>query len=119
MEDSLKSLLITTTIILIFITCILNFIVLFPQEQGITFSDNQSQIAYLEIGGINNTGEQSLNILSNSSNSAFNTWDVTTGFMGSNSMKQGQSGVKTSIFQIFDSLLIISKQLFTSNSPIV
>jgi hypothetical protein len=39
--------------------------------------------------------------------------------MGSNSMKQGQTGVTTSVTQVFSSLNVIAKELFGSNSPII
>lgn len=120
MDESLRGYLITATVALIFITCILNFIILFPQEQGIVFSDPGSQAGYLAMGIVNNTGTQTeLSSLSNSTGNAFNQWDVTQGFMGSNQMKQGQTGVISSITQVFSTLIIIAKQLFTANSPIV
>lgn len=119
MEESLKGMLITVTIILVFITAILNFIILFPQEQGVTFT-GASQNGYLKMVNNNDTGlSSSMNSLSNSSDNAFNTWDVTVGFMGSNSMKQSQKGVGSSVTQVFSSLRIIATELFTANSPIV
>lgn len=114
MQDSLKGLLITVTLILIFITCILNFIILFPKGQGVVFNDAQSQNAYLNISNSADLGtSDNLEILSNSSTNAFDSWDVTQGFMGTNSMKQGQTGVGTSVTQIFDNLKIIATLLFT------
>jgi len=118
MENSLKGVLVAITIIGLFITCILNFIVLFPQEQGVTFTDNQSANAYLIIAQNNDTGiVNNLQTVNNQTGTAFNQWDVTQGFMGSNTIKQSQTGISPA--NIFSNLNIIAKQLFTQNSAIV
>jgi hypothetical protein len=118
MEDSLKGILVTATIIGLFITCIINFIVSFPQEQGVSFN-GQSQDSYLIINNTNTDIISSLESLNNQSSSAFDQWDVTTGFMGTNQLKQGQSGINGHVGNIFTNLIIIAKQLFTANSPII
>jgi hypothetical protein len=118
MEDSLKGLLITATIIGLFFTCIINFIVLFPQEQGVVFT-GQQQNNYLTMVSNNGNGtQQQLNTLNNQSGSAFEQWDVTQGFMGSNQVKQGQGGLLTMITSIFTNLGIVSSVLF-ANSPAI
>lgn len=120
MEDSLKGFLVTVTIIGLFITAVINFIVLFPQEQGVTFDDAQDQDAYLTIAEINDTGLVSnLETVNNQTENAFDQWDVTTGFMGTNQLKQGQGGIRTSTSNIFSNVRIIAVQLFTANSPII
>lgn len=124
MEDSLKGVLITLTIAALFITAILNFIVIFPQEQGVTFNDASSQSDYLVI---NNTAQTSmtdttaeLETLNNASSSAFNQWDITVGFMGSNTVKQASNqGIKSYSSNIFTNLNIIATQLFGSGSPVI
>lgn len=122
MEDSLKGLLITATVILVFIMCILNFIVLFPQEQGITFSDAKGQHAYLiAINASDQEVQQQLNTVQNLTSNGFNAWDIEKGQMGSNSIVQGQKSVGVPVTQIFSSLIIIAGELFGSgaNSPVL
>lgn len=121
MEDTLKGLLVTLTLASIFIMSILSFITLFPQEQGITFSENSQNSAYLVMQNESSTGVMSsLETIKNDTTSGFNNWDVTQGFMGSNTVKQTSgTGVGSYITSIFSTLTIIATQLFTSDSPIV
>lgn len=120
MDESLKGILITVTVISIFITAILNFIVIFPQEQGVSFS-GASQAGYLTVANNTDLGTQSsLELINNQSSSGFNEWDITQGFMGSNALKQqSSSGIKSYTNNIFTNLKIIATQLFGANSPIV
>jgi len=117
MEDSLRGLLITLTIIGLFVTAILNFIYLFPLEQGISFSNNNGYVTIQ-----NNTNTQTLNDLTtiqNSSSNSFNSWDVTVGFMGSNQLKQGQGNIISMMTNTGKQITLIATLLFTANSPIV
>ena len=119
MENSLKGIIVAITIIALFITAILNFIVIFPQEQGVTF-EGKSEDGYLKMYENNNTGIVSdLNSIENKTDDAFNQWDVTTGFMGTNQLKQGQSGVKATSKNIFTNIKIIATELFGQGSPIL
>ncbi len=119
MQDSLKGILVTITVIGLFITGILNFIVLFPQEQGVTFS-GEDQLGYLTINTSRDLGTvSSLETINNQSGNAFDQWDVTTGFMGTNQLKQGQGGIISMISNTFSNLYTIATQLFSANSPIV
>lgn len=118
MENSVKGILVTATIIGLFITCILNFIVLFPQEQGVTFTGEEQQ-GYLVMANHTDTTLTDLQNTNNQSENAFDQWDVTTGFMGTNQIKQGQGGIKTSITNTGNTLKIMATQLFGANSPIV
>jgi len=121
MEDSLKGILITLTLITLFTSGILGYIVLFPQEQGYTFNNMQGGNTYLQIANMTDLNITSqLVTLNNQSQSAFNSWDITQGFMGSNSVKQqSQSGISSYNSNFFSVLLIIGKSLFGSGSPIV
>lgn len=120
MQDSLKGILITLTVIGLFITCILNFIILFPQEQGVTFNGLQDSNAYLTISQNNDSGTSTqLTNINNQTGNAFNQWDVTQGFMGSNTLKQSQGGITSLATNTFSSLQMVATQLFTANSPVV
>lgn len=119
-EDSLKSLLVTLVLASIFITSILSFITIFPQEQGVSFSSSQENTSYLIIQNNIDTNTTSLDSIDNSTATGFNQWDVTQGFMGSNTLKQSSgSGMKKYSTNIFSTLKIIATQLFGQNSPIV
>ena len=122
MDDSLRGVLVTLTLISLFITAILSFITLFPQSQGYTFSDNPSKNTYLVVQNSidpSATTTQLTNI-DTSTNTGFNQWDVTQGFMGSNTVKQTSAvGVRAYGTSIFTSLSIIATQVFSQNSPIV
>ena len=119
MNDSLRGVLIVLTVAGLFVTAILNFIVLFPQEQGIVFTDNPSADDYLTMGAVDTNTQESLNSINGNTTEAFNEWDITTGFMGTNQLKQGQGEVKTTATSLFSNLDTIATQLFGANSPIV
>jgi hypothetical protein len=122
MEDSLKGILVTLTIVGLFITAILNFIVLFPQEQGITFSDPSDSSGYLVMNNTRSDGNvEQLELINNASQSGYDEWDVTTGFMGTNQIKQSQGGVLTLLTSTSSRVLILAKQVFGSDagSPII
>jgi hypothetical protein len=118
-EDSLKGILVTITIIGLFMTAILNFIILFPQEQGVIFTDSPSANDYLTISQVNIDSGASLSLINNQSTDAFNQWDITTGFMGSNQIKQGQGGITKQMKSLFSNLKILATQVFGSGSPII
>jgi len=124
MEDSLKGVLITLTIIGLFIVSIMSFVVLFPQEQGAAFSSTPDQNNYLIASTLtqnakaNLTGQ--LTNLNNGSSSGFDQWDITQGFMGSNAIKQSTGTGITSYFSIvFTNIRILATQVFGSGSPII
>ena len=124
MEDSLKGILVTLTITGLFIVAILNFVVMFPQEQGATFSDEPSQNNYLiastNVQSMQNNVSSQLTSNNNASTEGFNQWDITQGFMGSNTIKQTSSGGISSYFGlIFSNLKILATQIFGSNSPVL
>ena len=121
MENSVKGVLVTLTLAFIFMTSILSFIVIFPQEQGMTFT-GQDQASYLVAQNSSNSSTitSDLNRIQNATDSNFDSWDITVGFMGSNSMKQGSKASITSYnANMFSTLKTIATQLFTKNSPIV
>jgi hypothetical protein len=120
-ENSVKGVLVTLTLAFIFMTSILSFIVIFPQEQGMTFT-GQDQASYLVAQNSSNSSTitSDLNRIQNATDSNFDSWDITVGFMGSNSMKQGSKASITSYnANMFSTLKTIATQLFTKNSPIV
>lgn len=124
MEDSLKGILVTLTIAGLFIVAILNFAVMFPQEQGASFSDEPSQNNYLttsaNVQSMQNNVNSQLTSNNNASTEGFNQWDITQGFMGSNTIKQTSSGGISSYFSlIFNNLKILATQIFGSNSPVL
>lgn len=124
MEDSLKGILVSVTVIALFMIAILNFIVMFPQEQGVVFTDLQSQTGYLVINSTASSSQTEttaqLTEINNQSSTGFNQWDITEGFMGSNTIKQtSQSGISGATSNIFTNLNIIAKQVFGSGSPVI
>jgi len=121
MEDGLKGVLITLTLASLFIMSILSFITQFPQEQGVVFESGEDSSVYLTIQGEADTGvANSLTSIKNETTVGFNQWDVTQGFMGSNTIKQTSgSGITSYATSMFSTLVIIATQLFGANSPIV
>jgi hypothetical protein len=120
LEDSLKGIIVAFTMISLFITCIINFIIIFPQEEGISFSDPQESSQYLTMQSSSVDTVSSLETLENQSQTGFNQWDITQGFMGSNSIKQSsKEGVSSYSNNIFTNIRIMSTQLFGANSPIL
>lgn len=123
MEDSAKGFYITLVTIGIFILCITQFIFMFPVEQGIDFSassNGQEAQQYLTMGSMNTSISTQLTEMNNQSEEGFNQWDVTQGFMGSNSIKQSnKQGLASSIKNIFTSLTTMGNSLFGENSPVM
>lgn len=121
MEDSLKSFVAMMTMAGLFITAILSFIVIFPQGQGVSFQDAQSQSAYLTIQSNNSSGiDTQLTSIDNQTTTGFNDWDVTQGFMGSGTIKQTSgTGIKTYSTNVFSVISLVAGQLFDANSPIL
>lgn len=121
MENSLKGLLVSLTLIALFTTSILSFIAIFPQEQGVTFDDLRSNNTYFAIRNNTDFGTESqLTRIYNDTDSAFNQWDITQGYMGSNAIKQSSSAnAKEFKTNILSTLILIATKLFNANSPIV
>jgi hypothetical protein len=121
MEEGLKGVLITLTLASLFVMSILSFITLFPLEQGIVFTNNADNDVYLIMENTSNTEViNSLTTIQNSTEIGFNQWDVTQGFMGSNTIKQTSgTGITSYAKNLFSTLTIIATQLFGANSPVV
>lgn len=120
MEDNLSGILITVTLASLFITSILGYIVLFPQEQGVSFSDLESNNTYLTISQVNVSTESYLSSIDTETTKGFDQWDITQGFMGSNAIKQGSlSSTKSYTTNLFSVVKLLATKLFQANSPIV
>ena len=121
MEDSAKGILITITLAMLFITCIVNFLIMFPREQGITFTDTTSGNAYLQMQGLDSYDETqtSLTSLNSKLSNGTDNWDITVGFMGSNAIKQGSTDIVGSSSNVFKNLRVMAIQVFGANSPII
>lgn len=120
MEDSLKGVLVTLTICGLFMTAILSFIILFPQEQGVDFTSDNTYLTINTNKEVNNI--QNLQRIENSTSTGFNQWNIEVGFMGSNTVKAAQGGVQTYNSNIFQRLIILAQQVFKttdSNNPIL
>ena len=121
MADDLKGMLVAFTLAALFTMAIFNFVTLFPQEQGVVFTSGQDNQTYLVIQQQADTHAQSqLNTIQNQTSTGFDQWDVTQGFMGSNTVKQtSNAGVLSYATSTFDTLKIVATQLFGENSPIL
>lgn len=120
MEDSLKGILIALTLFSLFTTSILSFIVIFPQEQGVSFSDLNSNQTYLAIKNTSLNTLDNLNNIKNKTESGFDGWDITQGFMGSNALKQNSlAGTGDYNTNVWATLTSVANKLFTANSPIM
>jgi hypothetical protein len=112
MEDSFKGMWVTITIIAIFIMCIVNFIVLFPGEQGFTLShkDNQSQYVIENI----NQGyvQERIDTAEAASKAGYDAWNIEVGFMGSNTQKSSRGNIFSYIGDIFTNLKTMAYELF-------
>lgn len=108
------------TLSTLFATAMLSFITLFPQEQGMSFSGSNNA-TYLVIQNISNTETLTiLETIENQTNIGFNQWDITQGFMGSNTVKQTSgTGIRAYAGNLFSTLTIIATQIFSQNSPVI
>lgn len=120
MEDSLKGFLVTATMITIFITAVLSFITLFPQEQGVSFSGRENSTYLVMQTQSRQNITSTLSTIENDTGNGFDQWDITQGFMGSNQIKQITSkNTKTYKTNIFSTIQIIATELFGANSPVI
>lgn len=123
MEDSAKGLYMALTIIFVFMMCILNFITLFPLEQGVFFNNSispEEANQYLTVRSIDSNPQEILISVNNDSEQGFDQWDVTQGFMGSNTIKQNtQGGFTDQMNLIFGNIEIMAVSVFGANSPVV
>lgn len=122
MEDSAKGLYITLGVIFIFILCITQFTTQFPLDQGVNFSsmDGEQSSQYLTMANLDTNPSNTLETSNNLSQTGFDQWDVTQGFMGSNSIKQASQGSFTSqVSMIFNNLKSMATSLFGANSPVL
>lgn len=114
MEDSLKGAWVTATIITVFIMAILNFVVLFPQEQGYTITDKDNQ-SYLVAQNVATYSPQTrLDNTEESTNKGFNDWNIEVGFMGSNTQKSSRGNLWTYVSDIFKNLKLLTNELFST-----
>lgn len=122
MEKSFVGLYWTIFIVGLFITAIFGFITLFPQEQGVVFS-GQAGAGYIAINNTDTDINPGLMVLSNQSSNALDKWDLTIGQMGSNQIKQGQSGMLAMMLNTAGNVKFMAIQIFTDQqgnlSPIV
>lgn len=122
MEDSAKGFYVVLITVFVFILCITQFIVQFPLDQGFNFSQSSEDNAntYLTASNIDSNPTTELTNTNNVSNTGFEQWDVTQGFMGSNSIKQAsQGGFISQVKMIFSSLTSMASTLFGENSPVM
>ena len=121
MDEGLKGVLVTLTLASLFVMSMLSFITLFPQEQGIIFTNNADSDRYLVMENITDTEIiNTLTTIHNQTEVGFNQWDDTQGFMGSNTIKQTSgTGITSYAKNLFSTLTVIATELFGSNSPVV
>ena len=111
MQDSAKGLLIAGITITLFILAMTSFIIQFPTDEGYNFSSGDNYT----VNKINtiNSGNTQLTDLNNNLDNGTNSWDITVGFMGTNTLKQGTKKSWTDyITNAWDNLVTLSKEVF-------
>jgi hypothetical protein len=114
MEDSVKGMLVTFAIISVFIISLVNFIILFPIEQGYTFTtiDNNT---YLIANNISSSSTiLNISSIENTINSGFEEWDIEVGYMGSNTQKSSRSSLNSYFTNVMNTLTVMAKEVFTT-----
>jgi len=119
MEDSMKGLLITVTVISIFIMGVMGFLKEFPENQGVTFSGQNNNTYLITDELFNNDPEQSLELVQNQTDIGFDQWDIEIGFMGSNTQKGSKEGTASYIRYTFTQLTTMANEIFGENSPVL
>jgi len=110
MEDSMKGMLITFTIVGIFIMSIINFTIMFPVEQGFVFSqvDNTTYLTLAKMTYPNLTD------LSDTADVGFNEWDLEVGYMGSNTQKASKEASSSYVSNVVNSFDVVISEVFTT-----
>ena len=129
MDDTLKGILFAFALSSIFMMAIFGFIVQFPLEQGAVFSTGANNATYLTISNMSLNTNNDLEQIQNQTQEGFNAWDVTQGFMGSNTVKQTSgTGIFSYVSSTFSNLGVIANTIFkpvtnadgtTSINPII
>ena len=112
MEDSVKGMIVTFTLIGIFILAITSFVFQFPQEQNYVFSESDN-VTYLVL---NQTEVPSLDGIGNSSDSGYSKWDIEVGQMGSNTQKSSKTSVTSYVGSAITSIKVLAYEVFTTDS---
>jgi hypothetical protein len=111
MEDSTKGIFLSFAIIFLFIFALINFITIFPGEQGYSYETIENK-TYLTISNISVSNYTDI---SNSMDTGFEEWDIEVGFMGSNTQKASKSSISSFVTNVFDVLKIISNEVFSTS----
>jgi len=112
MEDSVKGMIVTFTIISIFIMAITSFVFLFPQEQGYSFTEIENNTFLV----LNQIEVPSLSGIDNSSDSGYSKWDIEVGQMGSNTQKSSKTSVTSYVGSAITSIKVLAYEVFTTDS---
>jgi len=118
MEDSLKGYLTMIVVSCIFVMAVTGFMIGFPRGVGVTFTGESGEI-YNQINNLSQTSDTDLGVISNQTESGFKDWDITVGFMGSNTQKSTKAGVTSYSKNVFSNVNTIARILFGANSKIV
>lgn len=111
MEDSIKGMIKAFAVMFIFIGGILNFILLFPVEQGFEFTEIDNN-TYLVIQGIS---DSDLDGVESTLDTGFSKWDIEVGFMGSNTQKASEGSVSSYTGNVMTTLKVLINEVFTTN----
>lgn len=114
MEDTLKGMIITGTLIGIFILAIVNFSVGFPVDQGVSFNNSQKYLSFQSLN--DEVTPDSLRNIQNQSDSSFKDWDVTVGFMGTNQIKDNKGGIVGLISGVISNMKTMASYVFSTTT---
>lgn len=118
MEDSMKGVLITSTLIFIFMLGVLSFVTQFPIDQGASLTQRENE-TYLVISGFESSQlDNSLDTIKGDSDNGLNEFDLEVGFMGSNAVKGSRVSILDQIKLVTTQVSEMSEKIFGKNSPV-
>ena len=117
MDDSLKGYIITFSLISIFLLAFINFIIMFPEEQGFSLSERDNN-TWASLNQINASTTISSNLgdFENKTNTGWKEWDTEAGFMGSNTQKASKTSAKNYMLNVLTIVKAMAKQVFTTDN---
>lgn len=118
MEDSFKGMLISFGLISVFILALTNFIILFPIEQGFSFTEIDN-VTFVSLNDTTSTTTiLNLSSMENTINTGYSEWDIEIGYMGSNTQKSSKSSLTNYFTNVISTLKVIANEVFSTSDGV-
>lgn len=119
MEEGTKNMIYALTAVFLFILGMVNFVALFPAEQGFEFSKDEENVSFAKFHSNIQEGKDktigNLEELEKDLDKGFSVWDLTAGFLGSNQQKNSKNSVIGYFRSIAEMTEIVKDEVFIND----